>query len=233
MGKNNFRYALSLAQILYDVDILDEDDAIEIGLVAYNFIGNKNTALQRATLSVNCSTGEVKLPCGIDIIEATTYCGPEDWGYTSNTKEFGDIQSLYTENYIESRKAFLDPFYVSGKFVKYKRVGDTLYVNKGLGRINILYHGILLDEEGLPEINDKEAIAIAEYIAYTYKYKEAIRTNNQNVLKMAQELKRQWLLHCQAARVPEYVSQEEMDKILNVQASWGRKFYNKSYKPTM
>jgi hypothetical protein len=40
---------------------------------------------------------------------------------------------LYTENYIESRKAFLDPFYVSGKFVKYKRVGDTLYINKELG----------------------------------------------------------------------------------------------------
>nr|UVX55814.1 MAG: hypothetical protein [Bacteriophage sp.]DAE30779.1 MAG TPA: hypothetical protein [virus sp. ctML55]DAH26172.1 MAG TPA: hypothetical protein [Bacteriophage sp.] len=73
---------------------------------------------------------------------------------------------MYTENYIESRKAFLDPFYVSGKFVKYKRVGDKLYVNKGAGKVNILYHGILLDEEGLPEINDKEAIAIAEYIAY-------------------------------------------------------------------
>jgi hypothetical protein len=41
-----------------------------------------------------------------------------------------------------------------------------------------LYHGIELDEEGLPSINDKEAIAIAEYIAYVYKYKEAIRTNN-------------------------------------------------------
>lgn len=229
---NNFHYAISLAQTLYDIEG-DDDDLEEIGLVAYNFIGNKNTRLYRASLDINCQDGSVQLPCNVDIIEAVTYCGPEDWGYTSNTKGFGDIQSLYTENYIESRKAFLDPFYVSGKFVKYKRVGDTLYVNKGLGRINILYHGILLDEEGLPEINDKEAIAIAEYIAYTYKYKEAIRTNNQNVLKMAQELKRQWLLHCQAARVPEYVSQEEMDKILNVQASWGRKFYNKSYKPTM
>ena len=229
---NNFHYAISLAQTLYDIEG-DDDDLEEIGLVAYNFIGNKNTRLYRASLDINCQDGSVQLPCNVDIIEAVTYFSPEDCGYTSNTKEFGDIQSLYTENYIESRKAFLDPFYISGKFVKYKRVGDTLYVNKGLGRINILYHGILLDEEGLPEINDKEAIAIAEYIAYTYKYKEAIRTNNQNVLKMAQELKRQWLLHCQAARVPEYVSQEEMDKILNVQASWGRKFYNKSYKPTM
>jgi hypothetical protein len=41
-----------------------------------------------------------------------------------------------------------------------------LYVNKGLGKVTVLYHRELLDEDGLPEINDKEAIAIAEYIAY-------------------------------------------------------------------
>lgn len=229
---NDFHYAISLAQMLYDIEG-DTDDLEEIGLVAYNFIGNKNTRLYKAILDVNCEDGSIQLPCNVDIIEAVTYCGPEDWNYTSNTKEFGDIQSSYTENYIESKKSFLNPLYISGKYVEYKRVGNTLYVNKGIGKVIILYHGILLDEEGLPKINDKEAIAIAEYIAYVYKYKEAIRTNNQNILRMAQELKQQWLFHCDAARVPEYVSQEEMDQILNVQSSWNRKVYNKSYKPIM
>ena len=42
---NNFKYAISLAQMLYDIDINDMDTLIEIGLVAYNFIGNKNTHL--------------------------------------------------------------------------------------------------------------------------------------------------------------------------------------------
>ena len=42
---NNFKYAISLAQMLYDIDINDMDTLIEIGLVAYNFIGNKNTQL--------------------------------------------------------------------------------------------------------------------------------------------------------------------------------------------
>lgn len=229
---NDFHYAISLAQMLYDIEG-DTDDLEEIGLVAYNFIGNKNTRLYKAILDVNCEDGSIQLPCNVDIIEAVTYCGPEDWNYTSNTKEFGDIQSSYSENYIESKKSFLNPLYISGKYVEYKRVGNTLYVNKGIGKVIILYHGILLDEEGLPKINDKEAIAIAEYIAYVYKYKEAIRTNNQNILRMAQELKQQWLFHCDAARVPEYVSQEEMDQILNVQSSWNRKVYNKSYKPIM
>lgn len=230
--KNNFHYAISLAQTLYDVEG-DDEDLEEIGLVAYNFIGNKNTRLHKVILDVNCDDGSIQLPCNVDIIEAVTYCGPEDWNYTSNTKEYGDFQSSYTENYIESKKAFLNPLYISGKYVEYKKVGNTLYVNKGLGKVIVLYHEVLLDEDGLPEINDKEAIAIAEYIASVYTYKKAIKTNNQNLLKLSQDLKRQWLFHCDAARVPEHVSQEEMDQILNVQSSWGRKMYNKSYKPIM
>lgn len=226
----NFHYAISLAQTLYDIEG-DTDDLEEIGLVAHNFIGNKNTQLHKAILNVNCEDGSVQLPCGVDVIESVTYCGIEDWNYTSNIKEYGDLSSLYTESYIESQKAFLDPHYTSGKFVKYRKVGDKLYVNKGLGKVIVLYHRIILDEDGLPEINDKEAIAIAEYIAYVIKYKEAIRTNNKNVLQMAQELKQQWLFHCSAARVPEHISQNEMDQILNAQSSWDRKTYGDSYKP--
>lgn len=226
----NFHYAISLAQTLYDVEG-DTDDLEEIGLVAHNFIGNKNTQLHKAILNVNCEDGSVQLPCGADVIESVTYCGIEDWNYTSNIKEHGDLSSLYTESYIEGQKAFLDPHYTSGKFVKYRKAGDKLYVNKGLGKVIVLYHGIILDEDGLPEINDKEAIAIAEYIAYVIKYKEAIRTNNRNVLQMAQELKQQWLTHCSAARVPEHISQNEMDQILNAQSSWDRKTYGNSYKP--
>ena len=226
----DFHYAISLAQTLYDVEG-DMEDLEEIGLVAYNFIGNKNTQLNKVILNVNCETGEIELPCGVDIIEAVTYCGFEDWNYTSNSKNNGDINSAYTENYIEGQKAFLDPHYVSGKFVKYRKVGNKLYVNKSLGRVQVLYHTEFLDDDGLPIINEKEAIAIADYIAYAIKYKEAIRTNNKMIFEMAQQLKQQWLFHCDAARVAESVSQNEMDQILNVQSSWNRKTYGKSYKP--
>jgi hypothetical protein len=53
-----------------------------------------------------------------------------------------------------------------------------------------LYHSEQLDEDDLPLINDKEAVAIADYIAYTIKYKEALRTNNSAVFQMAQTIKR-------------------------------------------
>ena len=222
----NFKYALSLAQTLYDVEG-DTEDLEEIGLIAYNFIGNKNTILEKITLDVE--DGVIELPCEIDMIEAVVY-GMEDWNYTSNIKQNGDPQSSIIEEFIESEKHSLDPYYISGKFVKYKRAGNKLYVNKSFDKVTVLYHTEMLDEEGLPEITEKEAIAIADYIAYTLKYKEAIKTNNATIFQMAQTLQQQWLFHCDAARVSSYVNQNEMDAILNAQSSWGRKTYGKSYK---
>lgn len=225
----NFNYAISQAQLLYDVEG-DQEDLQEIGLIAYNKIGNKNTQLKEIQLKVNCEDGSIQLPCDVDIIEAVTYCG-EDYNYTSNIKYDGDPYSASVENYIESRKAFMNPHYLSGKLVKYKRVGSKLYVNRGLSIVNLLYHSIQLGEDGLPDINDAEADAIAVYIAYTIKYKEAMRTHNQIIMQEAQSLRKHWLVRLDAARVPEHISQNEMNDILDAKYSWDRKVYNKSYKP--
>ena len=230
---NNFKYAITLAQMLYDIDINDMDTLIEIGLVAYNFIGNKNTHLQADIVNVDSKSGLVKLPCEADLIEAITYPKLEDWNYTSNIKNFGDQNTLNVEQYIEKQKQSIDPLYISGKLVKYRREGNYIYVNEPVEQVCVLYHTEQLDEDDLPIINDKEAIAIADYIAYTVKYKEALRSNNSAVFQMAQTIKRQWLIHCDAARVPEYVTQNEMNDLLDVVSSHNRKVHGRSYKPTV
>ena len=230
---NNFKYAISLAQMLYDIDINDMDTLIEIGLVAYNFIGNKNTHLTKSIVNVDSRSGLVKIPCKADLIESITYPKEEDWNYTSNVKNYGDTNSLYVEKYIEQSKQSVDPLYISGRQIKYRREGDYIYVNEPIDQVCILYHTEQLDEEDLPLLNDKEAIAIADYIAYTTKYKEALRSNNQAVFQMAQTIKKQWLIHCDAARVPEYVSQNEMDDLLEVTSSYNRKVHGRSFKPTV
>lgn len=230
---NNFKYAITLAQMLYDIDINDMDTLIEIGLVAYNFIGNKNTHLQANIVNVDSKSGLVKIPCKADLIEAITYPKLEDWSYTSNIKNFGDQNTLNIEQYIEKQKQSIDPLYISGKLVKYRREGNYIYVNEPVEQVCVLYHTEQLDEDDLPIINDKEAVAIADYIAYTVKYKEALRSNNSAVFQMAQTIKRQWLIHCDAARVPEYVTQNEMNDLLDVASSHNRKVHGRSYKPTV
>jgi hypothetical protein len=230
---NNFKYAISLAQMLYDIDINDMDTLIEIGLIAYNFIGNKNTHLVADIVNVDMRTGLVNLPCKADLVEAITYPKIEDWNYTSNTKNFGDFNTLNVEQYIEKSKQSVDPLYISGRLIKYRREGNYIYVNEKVDVVCVLYHTEQLDEEDLPLINDKEAIAIADYIAYTIKYKEALRSNNSNVFQMAQTIKKQWLLHCDAARVPEYVNQNEMNDLLEIASSYNRKVHGRSFKPTV
>ena len=228
---NNFKYAITLAQMLYDIDINDMDTLIEIGLIAYNFIGNKNTHLKSEIVDVK--NGLVKIPCKADLIEAITCPNEEDWNYTSNIKNYGDIDTLNIEQYIEKSKQNIDPLYISGRLIKYRREGNYIYVNDNIDKVCILYHTEQLDNDDLPMINDKEAIAIADYIAYTVKYKEAIRTNNSSVFQIAQTIKRSWLIHCDAARVPEYVNQNEMNDLLEITSSHNRKVHGRSYKPTV
>ena len=80
----------------------------------------------------------------------------------------------------------------------------------------VIYHGILVnDETGLPMITDKEMQAIAAYIGFAMLYKESLRKRDGNLMKMALQIKQEWLRACSAARVPEHLSQNDMDKVLD------------------
>lgn len=226
---NDFNYIYTLANSLYGLE-LDPEEFEELGLTAWNLIGNKTTRLYRYCTKVSCQDLSIQLPCNCDIIEAVTY-NHEDWNYSTNLTVNGDYNSQFTEQYIEARKLYQNPLYASGKYAKYERVGDILYFDKDYGQITILYKGIILDEDGLPQVTEKEALAIATYIAFAKKQKQGWITNNQNLIQMAQYLYQQWLKYCDSARVPLYINQNEMNEILDSKSSWNRKIYNKSYKP--
>lgn len=229
MNLNNFHYGLSLCQTLYGID-LKEEDYEEIALLAYNMIGNKRMRIYRYTVCMDsCKDNTIELPCNADLLEAVT-TDFEDWSNVNNYTHNGDASSALIEAQIESRKSFHDPLYQRGKFIKYERVGDTLYLDRPYNKVHILYRGQMLDDDGLPEITDKEATALATYCAYITKYKEGIMTNNANIIQLANVLKQQWNVQCDQARVPEYLNQNEMDQILDAKSNWNRKVHSKSYK---
>lgn len=228
MKYNNFHYSMSLLNMLYGIT-LPEDEWEEIALIGWNLIGNKRMRIYKYKTCVNSCDKGVELPCNVDSLEAVT-TNFEDWAYSTNDTPNGNIHSAYVESYIEHRKAFKDPLYASGKFIKYERVGDMLYFDKPYGEINILYRGEMLDDSGLPEITDKEATALATYCAYVTKYKEGLQTNNANIIQLAEDLRRKWQVQCDQARAGYYLSQNEIDQILDARTSWNRKQHGKSYK---
>lgn len=226
---NDFHYALTQANLLYKLELIPEDFE-EIGLMAWNLIGNKTFKLYKYNTSIDTNSLTVSLPCNCDELEAVTYSF-EDWQNVSNTTVNGDISTSFTENYIEGRKAYNNPLYTHGKFAQYELIGDTLYFDKNYGQVRILYKGVVVDDTGLPLITNKESMAIATYCAYVMKFQEGLITNNGNIIKMSQLLEQKWNKFCDAARVPESISQNEMDQVLDAKTSWNRKIFNKSYKP--
>lgn len=229
MTTNNFYYALSLADTLYGVT-MQEDTFEEVGLIAWNQIGNKRCKLYHYSVCLEPCQTEIELPCNCDILEAVT-TNWEDFQHVSNIYGSYSPGSFSTEQGIEGLKSFKNPLYASGKFVPYERVGNTLYLDRHYDTIHILYKGVILDKDGLPELTDKEATAIATYCAYVAKFKEGLKTNNTGLIQVANELKRQWSIQCDQARVPEEMSQNEWDQILDAQNNWDRKIFRKSYKP--
>lgn len=222
---NDFHYIIILLDMLYGIE-LEEDEVEELGLIAYGKIGNKNSRLYSIKVCTN-SDNSIKLPCNVSSVEAVTIpC--EDWKRTTNYSENGDQNTQFIEASIEAEKQFTSPYYVSGKLVDYEQVGDILYFSKNYGTLNILYKGTN-DKDGLPFLTDKEANAIATFIAWVHTYKEGLKTNNTNTLNIAKDLEDKWNKQCDQARVGK-LSQNDMDKILDIKTSWDRKSYGYGYK---
>lgn len=228
MNTYNFHYAQSLLSTLYGLDVKDEDFE-EIALIGWGLIGNKRTRIYRYKTHVsNCEEG-IQLPCNCELLEAVT-TDFEEWNYSTNDTPNGQTYSAFVESYIEGKKSFRDPLYAKGKFIKYERVGDMLYFDRPHGKINILYRGIILDNDGLPELTEKEATALATYTAYILKYREGLQTNNTGIINLAQNLYSKWSIQCRQARADYYMSQNELDQILDAKSDWNRKQFGRSLK---
>lgn len=228
---NDFHYIAVLLDQLYGIE-LNNEDLEELGLLAWEQIGNRNVKLYRYSTCIG-SDLSVTLPCnavsdGRSNVELVT-TSYEDWERVTNYSENGDNNTQFVETSIESSKYYQSPYYLPGKILKYEQVGDKLYFTHNYGTINILYKGILADEDGLPQITNKEATAIATYIAYVQKFKEGLITNNKNITEQALQLENLWRKQCDQARVTQ-LNQNDMNDILDIKSSWDRHSYGKGSK---
>ena len=230
----NFHYISVLLDQLYGIN-LEDADMEELGLLAWESIGNKVRKLYKYSTYIDPSDNSITLPCnaldmnGDSCVELVT-TPYEEWNTVTNKSDLGDLSTAEAEQYIEASKLYQGPYYLPGKVLKYEQVKDKLYFTHNYGKVNVLYKGVIFDEEGLPEVTDKEAMAIATYIAYCNAFKEGLKTNNPDKIKMSQMLEARWHKQCDQARVKQ-LSQNDFNQILEVGASWDRKRFSKGYKP--
>lgn len=227
MKLHNFNTIYSTANALYGVDA-DPVELEDIALIGWELIGNKHTRLYKYISET--TRRRLKLPCNVDIIEAVT--GPSFDSRTTGSDYDGlDYGAQYTEAYIEHHKSNTPTIYPSGKLINYRLEGDELVFDHDYSGVCVLYHGVIVDDEGLPLITDKEMLAIATYIAYSYTYKKSLLQKDGSFMQLAATIKADWLRACTAARTSEYLNQNDMDAIAEVRTRWDRKMYGKSFKP--
>ncbi len=223
----NIKAAYGLCENLYGI-FPEEDTFEELALEALTRIGNKHTRLYRFIGDVH--NGKLQLPCNVVEIESVHIPIP-DAQYTSNSESTFWSENIWIEGWIDAWKRLEDPYWTRGKLVKYDEGNNELYFSRDYPRVMVVYHGIIADDEdGLPLVNDKELSAIAAFVAYTQLYKESIKKRDANLMKLAKTVEADWNNLKRAARVKSYLSQNDMDRILDVKTRWDRKFYGKSFK---
>lgn len=223
----NIKAAYGLCQSLYGINP-DEDSFEELALEAWGRIGNKHTRLYRYV--ADTKNQKLELPCNVDEIESVHIPFP-DAQTTSNLESGLWTDNIWIEGWIDAWKRTEDPYWTRGKLVKYDSGNNELFFSRDYPKVMVVYHGIFADEEdGLPLVNEKELRAIATYIAYVELNKEAIKKRDINLMKMAKTIEESYNKLAAAARVKEYLNQNDMDRILDVKARWDRKKYGVSYK---
>lgn len=208
----SIKSAYGLANDLYGITI--SETAFEnLALNAWELIGNKHTRLYRYIGPTENKA--LELPCNAELVESV-HLPINDAQLTSSDSSYINTENITTERYIDAYRGFDDVYYQKGKFAKYKEVDGTLYFNKDYPKVMVVYHGVEADEDGLPKINDKEMKAIAAYVAYATLYKEGLTKRDGGLVQLATTIQNEWLKRCNAARIPNYLNQNEMDAILDV-----------------
>lgn len=227
-----FKTGYTQIRELYGITLFP-DEFESLGLIAWDKIGNnrfKWYKFQVEPTETDSGAWYVDLPCNAFEIEAVT-ADYEDYQKTTPTTVAGNNQNGWIEGYVETRKYNTNFFYSSGKYIKYFREDNRLWLSDRFNKVNVLYKGFLVDDEGLPSLTEIEVDAIAAFCAYTDTFKKALVNRDQVTAQFAQMLQGIWLKRCTQARIPAYINQNEMDEILNVGATWDRKRFGKSFKP--
>lgn len=229
MELKNIKAAYGLCESLYGITP-DENSFEDLALEAWGRIGTKHTRLYRYL--GKCEDNILELPCNVDVIESVHIPIP-DAKITSNSSEF-TWENLWIEKYIDFRPTDRSPFFTHGKLVRYDEGDNELYFSRNYPKVMVVYHGILADDsDGMPLVNDKELSAIAAFVAYYSYYKDGLKHKDATTIKIAQTIKEDWLRLCNSARIPDHLSQNDMDAILDVKTRWDRKSYGLSLKPML
>lgn len=235
----DFMYAKFLVKDLFDV-VLGEDDYIERAYNIYRQIGNVYAHLHLYEFTVPESK-EMELPCNVFSVEAVTYNSAYleqiDTTFIYHDHVYNDNYRLYVADALNKSIKNITPqrmtghAHALGQFVPYELVGKKLlFDEKWIGaKLYLLYKGAVVDDSGNPCLYRKEAEAIAYKLAYLDAQKRAFKGDPGGV-QAVNLLKFDVGRLIQAAKIPDTMTQNFLDRMLSTKTRHDRKVFYNSYK---
>ena len=240
----DFMYGKFLLKDYFDIT-MHEDDYVERAYNTWRDIGNIATVLHSIPISIDSSC-LIKLPCNVEMIEAVS----EGLHWPENHGEF--FHASYGDPIITNPNSFLadalvrssncvpltgqhSQLHAKGEYIPYELVGtpgnyslrfDPKFV--GIEAVCI-YNGICVDEDGNPLLTRKEAEAIAYKLAFIETQKKTFM-GHKDAAQILSYIKQESSTKMAAARIAEYMTQNEWNRILSAKTRHDRKVFWSSYK---
>lgn len=227
-----FFHAKAMMDNLYDLAI-QEDDFIEKAFMVWQDIGNKfsNAHVIIGTVGPD---NKLELPNNVDYIQAVTW--PRNFqNYNfSNVLVFLNGSLLYNKSNIEWDSYKYDSSLMSryGDYITFRLEDGYITFDSAdfAGKdVAVLYHGLIVDNECNPKLYYTDVKAIAYNVAYMIM-RGRVMQGDKNLAAMLQLIKQEADYSLTEARMPQIITDNEWDQILNIKTSFNRKYYNRAYK---
>ena len=222
------------AQQMYALD-MNEDDFIEMAYDVWRSIGNIATVLHRYFVKVP-EDYIIEIPKQAEFIESVTIVNERNvlesfdsaGAKDANTFAYQERSNLPDLNQSITKSP--------GKAVNYiTQANNSLKITSAdaLSRdIMVVYRTLDTDEDGLPMLNDKEVEAIAAEVARRYLIRKAfqgIGLKDKTGMTLLQFMAGEASRLMTAAKIDENLTDDALDKLLDIKTSWDRKVYNSRF----
>jgi len=229
----NFTNAKAMMDTLYELNV-QRDDFSELAYFAWKDIANKygDTHIFTGTVGVD---NKLVLPNNVEFIESVNYptyfsdyiINNSIFIYINGSRRFTETDKEWA-SYVDGSKRD-----VYGGNISFELESEDVisFPQKDFSgqQVSVLYHGLLVDEECDPLLYYKEVKAIAHWVAFLL-FKKKASGGDVAAANMLQVVKPDAERAMAAARIPEILTQNEIDQIMNVRVSMDRKVYNSNYK---
>lgn len=210
---------------------MDTDDFIEKGYYIWRSIGNIATATERLEYKVPESL-VVKLPQDCEFIESVVLVDTYDVDRVSGPTKHdsaGARNEIVPDKSMVSMEANVasSKHYAYGVPVNYETGDGFIKITSDnmVGHtIVVVFRTITVDKDGLPLLNDKEVEAIAANVALQQAEQDLFlrKPGSDKLLAYIKPEAERLLV---AAKSPEKISDDALDRMLDIKTSWDRKSY--------